>query len=210
MKRSAILLISYAVLDCSLSGCVVEGLLGAGTAVGTAVVQERSLGDAIDDTVIWSRIKKAFFEQNDGQELFVNIKVKLSEGRVFLTGFVGRPEDRVRAIDIVWKQKGVKEVVSEIRVRGEDGKDYKFGNYAKDSWITTQIRSKLLFDGKIKSVNYTMDTIDGVVYMLGVAQNNAELDRVTNIAASTKGVQKVVSYVRMKDSQIRKEELTKL
>lgn len=190
-----------------LSNCTTPlFLIGGGAAVGTTVAQERSVGNTVDDLATWTRIKNAFLIDKDNQHLFPKIKVKVIEGRVLLTGTLTDPDDRVSALRIVWSQRGVNEVINEINIdSSSDNFDIK--NYTKDTWITTQAKSKILLTKNVKSINYSIDTVNQIVYVMGIAEDQEELSEVTRILGTIKGVSKVVSYVRMKDSNLRKEML---
>lgn len=174
-----------------LAGCAVAAVGGAGT-VGYTGAQERTIGSAVDDTVIDAEIHSRFV-QKDVNDLFFNVGVEVSEGRVLLTGSVKNPESRVEAVRIAWQPKGVKEVINEIQVTDKSS----LKDVAKDTWITAQVKSKLLFGKKIKSINYSVETVNGVVYLMGLAENENELSRATNAASTVKGVVKVVSHVRL-------------
>lgn len=175
----------------SLSGCV--GLaVGAGATAGTAAMQERGLGGAIDDTVIHAKITETYYS-NDVR--FKLIATKVHEGRVLLTGTVPKPEDRIDAVRHAWKVKGVKTVINEVLV--ED--DSSILDLARDKWITAQLRLKITFDGKIKAINYAFDSVNGTVYLMGIAQNETELSLVRNHARNIDYVRRVVSHVRIKD-----------
>lgn len=177
-------------LSAGLSGCV--GLaVGAGATAGTAAMQDRGLGGAIDDTVIHSKITSAYFA-NDVK--FRLIAVKVHEGRVLLTGTVPKPEDRVEAVRHAWKVKGVKTVINEIEVTDDSG----VLDLARDKWVSAQLRLKITFDGKIKAINYAIDTVNGTVFLMGIAQNERELTLVRNHARSIEYVRRVVSHVRVK------------
>jgi osmotically-inducible protein OsmY len=175
----------------SLSGCV--GLaVGAGATAGTAAMQERGLGGAFDDTVIHAKITETYYS-NDVR--FRLIAAKVHEGRVLLTGTVPKPEDRIEAIRHAWKIAGVKTVINEILV--EDNSSIL--DLARDKWIIAQLRLKITFDGKIKAINYIFDSVNGTVYLIGIAQNKAELGRVRNHARNMQYVRRVVSHVRVKN-----------
>lgn len=175
-----------------LSGCIPLVAAGAGeTAV--VVAQERSVGNAVDDAGIFAQIKHKFASAPDG-DMFANVEVKVVEGRVLLTGNVDKPESQVDAVTLAWQVNGVKEVINEIQINDKSG----FTNYARDVWISTQIRSRLLFTKNIRSVNYSVITVNQTVYLMGIAQDQEELERVTYIASTTSYVQKVVSYVQLK------------
>ena len=182
-------------LATALSGCV--GLaVGAGATAGTAAMQERGLGGAIDDTVIQTKITSAYFA-NDVK--FKLISVKVHEGRVLLTGTAPKPEDRVEAVRHAWKVKGVKSVINEIAVQDDSG----ILDLARDKWVTAQLRLKITFDGKIKAINYAIDTVNGTVFLMGIAQNEEELALVRNHARSIDYVRRVISHVRAKSAETR-------
>lgn len=176
-------------------GCTKQGAaLGGAAAVGVVIAQERSVGDAVSDAVIRATINELLI-RNDFK-LFRDVEIEVVEGRVLLAGNVRRPQDRVKAVRLTWRAAGVKEVLNEIEVRAKGG----IGNYARDSWISTQFLYKLLLDKDIRALNYNVDTVNGVVYLIGIAQSPAELKRATNHARAIPYVRKVVSHVRLKDA----------
>ena len=186
----AICSVAFLLLAAGLSGCV--GLaVGAGATAGTAAMQDRGLGGVIDDTVIHGKITSAYLA-NDVK--FKLIAAKVHEGRVLLTGTVRKPEDRVEVVRHAWKVKGVKTVINEIRVEDDSG----VLDLARDKWVSAQLRLKITFDAKIKAINYAIDTVNGTVYLMGVAQNERELALVRNHARSLEYVRRVVSHVRIK------------
>lgn len=201
MLRKLLVSTSLITIGLSLQSCL-PTVVTAATKTGVTVAQERSFGDAIDDATINSKINSAML-QEDVNNLFVKINVKVTEGSVLLTGTVKDPDARARAAQIAWDQKGVKEVINEIKVSSESLKLSDVTDYSKDTWITTQIKSKLLLNKDVKSVNYSIDTINGVVYMTGVAQDQQELNTVTQLVGSVSYVKKVVNYVRIKGSKLR-------
>jgi osmotically-inducible protein OsmY len=180
-----------------LSGCATL-LIGAGTETAVVAAQERSVGNAVDDTGILLSIK-TLYAKHDAKDLLANVEVKSVEGRVLLTGNVDKVDSQIEAVRLAWQVSGVKEVINEIQINDQSG----IWNYTKDVWISSQVRTRLLFGKKIKSINYSVITVNQVVYLMGVAQDQDELDRATNVASTTSYVQRVVSYVRLKDDQKR-------
>jgi len=174
-----------------LSGCG-SALIGAGATAGLVASQERSVGDAVDDLTIRGSLNKGFFAEDI--DLFGNVSFAVVEGRVLLKGTVQKPEDRIRAVTIVWQTDGVREVINEIQVTDEGG----IVNYTRDTWISAQLKTSILFDKDIQSINYNIETINGVVYIIGIAQDRTELDRVVNRARTISHVRRVVSHVQMK------------
>ena len=180
-------------LPLALDGCLLAAGAGAG-AGGYSIAQERSVGAAVDDNTISIAINKKFVGEPDN-ELFAHVDTHVTEGRVVLTGKVDKPEYAIRALELSWQVEGVKEVVNEIQVTDQSG----FVDYTRDAWITTQVKSRLLFEKFVRSVNYNVETVNQVVYLLGIAQDQAELDRATYVASTTQYVKNVVSYVRLKN-----------
>jgi osmotically-inducible protein OsmY len=176
-----------------LSGCV-PLLIGGGTEAAVVVAQERSVGSAIDDTGILVKIKD-FYAQRDYKDLLANVDVKVVEGRVLLAGNVDKPEAQIDAVRLAWQVPGVREVMNNVQVNDKSG----FWNYARDVWISTQIRTQLVLTRDVRSINYSVITVNQVVYLMGIAQDQGELNRVTYVASTTPYVQRVVSYAVLKD-----------
>jgi osmotically-inducible protein OsmY len=176
----------------ALGGCSTESaLLGAGATVGVAASQERGLSGAIEDTEIRARINHLWLQSDE--ELYRKVSLQVQEARVLLTGQVPTRDMRLEAVRLAWQVDGVREVINEIEVD-----DPSALGFAGDTWISTQLKSKLLFDRDVSSINYSIETVDGVVYLMGVAQDKAELDRVVAHARNLRYVRGVVSYVRVK------------
>ena len=180
----------------SLSGCA-ELLIGAAATTGVAIAEERSVGDAVDDLTIRAELNHLFFR--DDVELFGDVSFSVIEGRVLLKGSVPTPDDRIRALRLAWQAAGVREVINELQVADDSG----LLDYARDTWISAQLKGKLLVDGDVLSINYSVETVNGTVYLLGIAQDEAELARVTEHARSIEDVKRVVSHVVLKDDRHR-------
>ena len=193
VQTSNILMIAALLVSAvGLSSCS-SAMIGAGATVGVAAVQERSFGQALDDATILAIINQKLFEKSE--PLFIKVDVEVVEGRVLLTGNVNDPDDRIDVARIVWQTKGVREVLNELEIKDRSS----LHDYAKDIWITTQLQLKLIADTKIFNINYSVDTLNGVVYLFGIAQNKAELNRATGHARNVNGVVKVISHVVLKD-----------
>jgi osmotically-inducible protein OsmY len=113
---------------------------------------------------------------------------------VVLTGTVETLTLKQRAVSLTHKISGVKEVTDEMRV----GPGESFRDYSRDSWITTNLKTTLLFDSRISSRNYTIRSVNRAIYLMGIAQNQQELDWVLEHAKGISGVKRVVSHVRVK------------
>ncbi len=174
-----------------LSGCAGGMIVGAGATAGVALAQERSVGEAVDDKTIQIRINEGMFQLD--ANLFGNVDVEVVQGRVLLTGSVKLANDRVRAAQKTWQVSGVKEVLNEIQVTDRGG----LIDYIKDAKITTQLRYLMLRDKEINDINFTAETVNGVVYLMGIAVKQEEVDKLTNHARNIAGVVKVISHVRL-------------
>ena len=180
----------------SVSGCAPVAIT-AGTAAASATTEERGFEGAVSDTVIRAEIN-ALWLANDA-DLILAIELEVVEGRVLLAGHVEKPEQRVEAVRLVWKVDGVKEVINEIRVAEGRGVD----DYSRDSWIAAQLRGKILFDKEIASINYSIDSVAGIVYLMGIARDKAEHERVKAHARDVPYVKRVISHVILKDDKRR-------
>ncbi|NET71256.1 MAG: BON domain-containing protein [Sphaerospermopsis sp. SIO1G2] len=177
-----------------ITGCT-TAVVGGVSAVGLGALEERSLGDNLDDRSISAEIHQLYLKENV-ESLLKDVSIRVHEERVLLTGKTATPAVALEAVRLAWQAAGVREVINEIHV-GEDGTSLL--NYAQDNLIETQIEARLLGTKEINSLNYTVEVVDGTAYMLGVAQDEQERHNAAYIASITNGVQRVVSYVRLKD-----------
>ena len=189
--NSKLLIISLVLLAPLFTGCTT--LVGAGATVGVAAYQERGIKGRAKDLKIEALILEQFIKA--GLKLTTTIGVDVYEGRVLLTGASKNTKITDQAVKIAWKINGVKNVINEIQV----GHSSNISNFAQDAWITTQVKSSITFDSTIYSINYTIETVNGTVYLIGIAQNKKELDNVKNHASKTKFVRNVISHVRIKN-----------
>ena len=179
-----------------LSGCVWVAATGAVTGV-SAARQERTIGHALDDTVIKATLDGRLAQQSTG--LYLRVSTTVVEGRVLLAGRVDTPEARLDATRVAWGVDGVRKVDNDIEVSDLSG----WLDGPSDLIMRTQLATILLADKGIKDVNYTTDVVHGVVYLMGVAQNKDELDRVVEHAQKLNGAKRVENYVVLKDDPIR-------
>lgn len=162
------------------------------------VGQERSFSRGIDDFNTRTELNARLLAESPS--LYSGISTSVIEGRVHLTGSVATPEERLTATRISWDTPHVVQVVNDIEVTNETG----LLDAARDRWITAQVRTRILTDSAIKDVNYTIDTQNGVVYITGIAQDQAEIDRVMAQARSVSEARRVVNYALLKDDPRRK------
>lgn len=195
---ATLLAIAMATTSCTPIGAA----MGTGAVVGTAVSREGGAGQAFDDTRIAAYINDAWFRHST--EMFSNLTLTIFEGRVLITGAVQKPEHRDAAVRFAWQAPEVRQVINEIRVEPGGG----ITGYAKDSWISTQFRTKLITDSEIQSIQFKFDVSKGNVYILGLARDQQELDRVINHARNISYVREVISYIRLR-SDVRPDESAK-
>jgi osmotically-inducible protein OsmY len=179
----------------ALSGCV--WLAAAGTVAGVQTLrQERALGDALDDRAIKTELD-AELRKTSG--LRFGVATTVVEGRVLLAGRVDRPELRLDATRVAWGVEGVVKVDNDLEVAESAG----WLDRPQDFIMRQALVAKLLADRSIKDVNYTTDVVHGIVYLMGVGQDQAEIDRVVAHANSLTNVKRVENYVVLKDDPIR-------
>ena len=192
---SIIALAAVLVIPLALGGCVgavVVGGLAAAAGGGYVAGQERGPEKVASDFATTTNIRQSLSKTDP--KLDAAVTVTVYDGRVLLTGQVPTPEMKMAAAQLARQQANVRAVYDEIEVTRND----TFFDDAKDSWIGTQVRSDIVFDPDIRGVNYTIETENGSVYLIGMARTPQELQRVTDIARRVRGVKRVVSYVEVR------------
>ena len=183
---------------CSLLclGACVPAVVGTGAAGSKMAVQEKTIGESISDTTIWAKTRASFMK-HDIDGLLGSVNVEVNEGRVLLTGAVDSKESIIKILRIIWQQNGVKDVINELKIIPTKERPGVL-TYTKDSWMTTQAKTKMLMASHIKSVNYGVETIGGTVYLFGIGGTDEEVEEVKDIISSVDGVKEVISYVRVR------------
>ena len=174
----------------ALIGCT-GAVVGAGAAAGVAAFEERTIGTVADDTKIAAQIRLAIMDR--GPDYALKIGIEVFEGRVLLTGLVPTENMRAEAVQKSWGISGVKDVLNEVQISSGS-----LIGTARDAWISAQLTTRIAMDEKIYSINYVIETVGGVVYLLGIAQNQMELNRVIAHSRNLKYVKKVINHVRLK------------
>lgn len=193
MKPSLPVFLSV-VIALTLSACSPVGLAGAaGVGIGAAATREGGITGTLSDARIHAEVADRLFKYD--LNAFSKVDITVDQGRVLLSGVVQNPEHRVEAVRAAWQVRGVRQVINEIRVANSDG----ISGFVRDTWITTRLRAALTFDDFVQNLNYSIDTVQGTVYLMGVAQTPAELDRALQLARTIPGVRGVVSYVKVLD-----------
>jgi osmotically-inducible protein OsmY len=174
-----------------LGGCPAAIVAGLGAAGGTgyAANQERGTGGTVDDLKIKTNIQSAWLQTNPLMQRDLNVTVY--EGRTLLTGTAPNPEFKAQAKEVASRVPGVRAVYDEIEV----APDESTWDSAKDTWISSRVRTELAFNPNVRSVNYTVETVNKSVYLIGSARSQTELDEATTMARNTPEVKRVVSFV---------------
>lgn len=192
--RTARLSAGLAVGLLALAACTPAGVVVGGAAsAGVAASEERGIKGAVDDAVIRVKINEAWVKEDF--DTFNRLNLQIYEGRVLVSGRVPDQAQADKAVQAAWQPDGVREVINEIEISEGGG----LNDFANDTLINARLDVDLLFDGDVDSINYSTSAVAGTVYLLGVAQNRAELNRVFRIARDVPNVKRVISHVIMKD-----------
>ena len=178
--------------SCLLTSCS-QIIVGGATSTSMIIVQERSSKQAAIDILIKAKIEEAMFS-NDYDKLFSKVRVIVYEGRVLLVGTVVEESIKENANQISWNTKNVKEVANYIAIGKNDLIDY-----VKDTRISLELRAKMLADKEVSEVNFSVTTENRVLYLVGIAQNNKELNKVIEHASNIAGVKKIINLIKLKD-----------
>jgi osmotically-inducible protein OsmY len=195
--KNKIILISIIFLI--FTGCVgisTTGIFGSGVSIA---FDPRSLGTQIDDTVMQKNLSARLILKDKKYLLLVNTKVL--DGRIFLTGKVDNPEEKLQLTKLAWETKGVRSVKNDIKIKEE----FNFTQSAKDLLITSQLRTALIFNREIKATNYQIDTYKKKIFIYGISLTADERKAVINEAKEILDVKDViVSIILVEDLRIQK------
>ena len=183
-----------------LSGCIGASSTGVfGTGVSIAM-DPRTLGTQIDDSIMDKSLDARLVAIN--KNYLLNVKTKVLDGRIFLTGKIDTPEEKLQITKLAWETKGARSVKNDLKIKEE----FNFQQSAKDILITSQLRSAMIFNKKIKAVNYNIDTFKKVIYVYGIAQSEDEKDEIVKEAKEILDVKDVItSILLVEDLRIKKD-----
>ena len=156
-----------------ISSCSSVGKFGTGVDI---TFDPRTIGMQIDDTIMQKNLSARLALKD--KKYFLRVQTEVIDGRIFLSGKVDEPEEKIKITKMAWETKGVRSVKNAITIKGQSS----FKNTAKDILITSQLRSALIFNKKTKSRNYTLETINKNIYIFGIAMDKEEKDEVVNEA----------------------------
>ena len=182
------------------SGCVgvsSKGVFGTGVSVA---LDPRTLGTQIDDSIMQKSLTARILAKD--KKYFLSIKSKVLDGRIFITGKVDSPEEKLQITKIAWETKGTRSVRNDLRIK----KEFNFKQSAKDLLITTQLRTALIVNKNVKATNYQIDTYKKEIYVYGIALTSEEKDLVISEAKEILDVENVIaSIILVEDLRIQKE-----
>ena len=175
-----------------LTNCSIPVATGVATKAVTVSNSDRSIGEYVDDVLIKAILKNAYFDQSE--KIFFNVDVEVSQGRVLLTGTVDNIDLRIEATRIAWGVKGVQTVINEIQISDSDN----ILNFADDLVISTKVYAKLMLDEEVNSLNYNIETVNKVVYIIGISSSSDEKKKAIDLTKEVFGVEEVVEYITIK------------
>ena len=175
-----------------LTNCSIPVATGVATKAVTVSSSDRSIGEYVDDVLIKAILKNSYFDQSE--KIFFNVDVEVSQGRVLLTGTVDNIDLRIEATRIAWGVKGVQTVINEIQISESDN----ILNFADDLVISTKVLAKLMLDEEINSLNYNIETVNKIVYIIGISRSSDEKQKAIELAKEVFGVEEVVDYITIK------------
>ena len=182
-----------------LNGCVgvsSKGVFGTGVSIA---LDPRSLGTQIDDSIMDKNLETRLLLLN--KNYFLSVKTKVLDGRIFITGKIDNPEEKLQITKLAWETEGVRSVKNDLKIKEK----FNFKQSAKDLLITSQLRTALVFNKKIKSANYNIDTYKKKIYIYGIANSEDEKKEVINEAKQILDVGDVIaSILLVKDLRIQK------
>ena len=186
-------------LNLILSGCVgvaSKGIFGTGVSIA---FDPRSVGTQVDDSIMQKNLSTRIILMD--KKYLLIVKTKVLDGRIFLTGKVDNPEEKLKLTKLAWETDGARSVRNDIKIK----EDFNFKQSAKDILITSQLRSAMIFNKKIKATNYQIDTYKKKIYLYGIALTDEEKEMVISEAKEILDVQDVVaSILLVEDLRIQK------
>jgi len=191
MKNKFIILILISLILNNCVGVSSTGIFGTGVSVAT---DPRSLGTQIDDSIMQKNLSTRMILLD--KKFLISVNSKVLDGRIFLTGKVDNPEEKLKLTKLAWETDGVRSVRNDIRIK----ENFNFKQSAKDLLITSQLRTALILEKDIKASNYQIDTYKKKIYIYGIAITPAEKDRVIAEATEILDVEDVVASILLLDN----------
>ena len=190
MKKNFIFLIFLSFILSSCIGVSSKGIFGTGVSVA---LDPRSVGTQIDDSIMQKNLSARIILLDNNY--FISVKSKVLDGRIFLTGKVEDPEEKLKLTKLAWETDGVRSVRNDIKIKEK----FNFKQSAKDLLITSQLRSALILNKNIKATNYQIDTYKKKIYLYGIALNLDEKQQVIQEAKEILDVEDVIASILLVD-----------
>ena len=196
MKNKFIIIIFTALLVSGCAGVASKGIFGTGVSIA---FDPRSVGTQVDDSIMQKNLSARIILKD--KKYLISVKTKVLDGRIFITGKVDNPEEKLKLTKLAWETDGVRSVRNDIKIKEK----FNFQQSAKDILITSQLRSAMIFNKTIKASNYQIDTYKKKIYVYGIALTSDEKDQVINEAKEILDVEDViVSIILVDDLRIKK------
>ena len=190
----------FFIVSIILSGCVgvsSKGIFGTGVSVA---FDPRTVGTQVDDSIMQKNLSTGIVLMD--KKYLLSVKTKVLDGRIFITGKVDNPEEKLKLTKLAWETKGARSVRNDIKIK----EDFNFKQSAKDILITSQLRTAMIFNKNIKATNYQIDTYKKKIYVYGIALTSDERDLVISEAEEILDVEDVIaSIILVDDLRVQKD-----
>ena len=197
MKSKFILIILLGIIISGCAGVSSKGIFGTGVSIA---FDPRTVGTQMDDSIMQKNLAARILVKD--KKYILSVKSKVLDGRIFLTGKVDTPEEKLLLTKLAWETKGARSVRNDIKIKEE----FNFQRSAKDLLITSQLRTAIILNKNIKATNYQIDTYKKKIYLYGIALTSEEKDLVISEAKEILDVEDVIaSILLLEDLRIQKE-----
>ena len=197
MKNKLLIIFSICIILSGCAGVASKGIFGTGVSIA---FDPRTVGTQVDDSIMQKNLSARILLMD--KKYLLAVKTKVLDGRIFITGKVDNPEEKLQLTKLAWETKGVRSVRNDLKIR----EDFNFKQSAKDILITSQLRSAMIFNKNIKATNYQIDTYKKKIYIYGISLTSDEKDLVISEAKEILDVDDVIaSIIIVDDLRIKKD-----
>ena len=190
MKNKFYIILLFSLILSGCAGVASKGIFGTGVSVA---FDPRSVGTQIDDSIMQKNLSARILLID--KKYLLSVKSKILDGRIFLTGKVDNPEEKLKLTKLAWETNGVRSVRNDIKIK----EDFNFQQSTKDILITSQLKAALIFNRNIKATNYQIDTYKKKIYIYGIALTSEEKKEVINEAKEILDVEDVIASILLVD-----------
>tara|TARA_B100001057_G_scaffold425070_1_gene448231 strand:- start:623 stop:1216 length:594 start_codon:yes stop_codon:yes gene_type:complete len=197
MKNKLLLFLFISLILTGCAGVASKGIFGTGVSVA---FDPRTVGTQVDDSIMQKNLSARILIMD--KRYLLSVKTKVLDGRIFITGKVDNPEEKLKLTKLAWETSGVRSVKNDIKIK----EDFNFKQSAKDILITSQLRTAMIFNKNIKATNYQIDTYKKKIYIYGIALTSDEKDLVISEAKEILDVENVItSILLVEDLRVQKD-----